>query len=92
MPVEQRLVFRPQWVGKAGAPAKSREAWPDAELEGPLQRPTGESCGRTPEGERVPLDASRTRRCGGLKKYAPFGVLPPFLSRLKEKHRRVLRS
>jgi hypothetical protein len=45
--------------------------------------------GGTPEGERVPLDASRTRWCGGLEKYAPFGVLlPSFLSSLRGAKRR----
>ena len=38
-----------------------REAWPEAEPLGCMS-PSGKSRGGTPEGERVPLDASRTRQ------------------------------
>jgi hypothetical protein len=38
-----------------------REAWPEAEPLGCMS-PSGKNRGGTPEGERVPLDASRTRQ------------------------------
>ncbi len=49
-------------VTPACAPA-SQEAWPGAERKG--REPPGESRGGTPTGERVPLDARRTRGADG---------------------------